>query len=66
MAKHGRIAEQSDLRFIPIFFSHNGQIHGEVKSLVKELIRHKLTRFEGEAKSSKVRSAIRCNTKIGG
>ena len=31
----------------------------EFKALVKEQIRHKLMRFEGEAKSSKVRSAMK-------
>ena len=59
MAKYGRIVEQSNLRFIPAVFSHTAQIHGEFKGLVKKQIRHKLTCFEGEAKSSKVRSAMR-------
>ena len=59
MAKYGRVAEQSNLRFIPAVFSHTGQIHGEFKILVKEQIRHMLTSFEGEAKSSKVRSVMK-------
>ena len=33
MAKYGRIAEQSNLLFVPAFFSHTGQIHGEFKSV---------------------------------
>ena len=59
MTKYGRIVEQSNLRFIPAIFSHTGQTHGEFKRLVKEQIRHKLICFEGEAKSSKVRSAVK-------
>ena len=34
-------------------------MHGEFKALVKEQIRHKLVCFEGEAMSSKVRSAMK-------
>ena len=41
IAKYGRVAEQNNLRFIPAVFSHNGQIHGEFKTLVKEQFRHK-------------------------
>ena len=59
IAKYGRVAEQNSLRFIPAVFSHTGQIHGEFKILVKEQIRHMLTSFEGEAKSSKVRSVMK-------
>jgi len=59
MAKCGGIAEQSSLRFIPAIFSHTGQIHGESKCFVEEQIRHKLICFEGKAKSSKVRSAMK-------
>ena len=42
--------------FIPAVFSHTSQIHGEFKILGKEQIRQKLIAFEGEAKSSKIRS----------
>ena len=59
MAKYGRVAEQNNLRFIPVVFSHIGQIHGEFKTLVKEQIRHKLIAFEGETKSSKTRSVMK-------
>ena len=59
MAKHGRVAEQNNLRFVPAVFSHTGQIHGEFKALVKEQIRHKLIAFEGEAKRSKIRSVMK-------
>ena len=38
MAKYGRVAEQSNLRFTPAIFSHTGQTHGEFKILVKEQI----------------------------
>ena len=41
MAKYGRVAEQNNLRFIPVVFSHTGQIHGEFKAFVQEQIRHK-------------------------
>ena len=51
MAKYGRVAEQSNLRFVPAVFSHTGQIHGEFKTLVKEQIKQKLIAFEGDAKS---------------
>ena len=48
------------MRSTPVVFSHTGQIHGEFKTLVKEQTRHKLTTsFEGEAKSSKVRSVMK-------
>ena len=59
MAKYGRVAEQNNLRFIPAVFSHTGQIHGELKILIEEQIRHKLIAFEGEAKSSKIRSVMK-------
>jgi len=59
MAKYGRVAEQNNLRLTPAVFSYTGQIYGEFKSLVKEQSRHKLTSFEGEAKSSKVRSVMK-------
>ena len=47
------------MRFIPVAFSHTGQTHGEFKRLTKEQTRQKLMRFEGEAKRSKVRSAMK-------
>ena len=55
MAKYGRVAEQSNLRFVPAVFSHTGQIHGEFKTFVKvkEQIKQKLVAFEGDAKASK-------------
>ena len=59
MAKYGRIAEQSNLRFVPAVFSHTGQIHDEFKTLVKEQIKQKLIAFEGDAKSSKIRSVMK-------
>ena len=59
MAKYGPVAEQNNLRFVPAVFSHTGQIHGEFKALVKEQIRHKLIAFEGEAKCSKIKSAMK-------
>ena len=57
--KYGRVAEQNNLRFIPAVFSYTGQIHGEFKALIKEQIRQKLIAFEGEAKSSKIRSVMK-------
>ena len=59
MAKCGCVVEQNSLMFISAVFSHTGQIHGEFKILAKEQIRHKLISFEGEAKSSKVRSVMK-------
>ena len=59
MAKYGRIAEQSNLRFAPAAFSHTGQTHGEFKSFVKEQIKQKLVAFEGDAKASKTRSVMK-------
>ena len=56
MAKYGQVAERNDLRFIPVFFSHTGQIHEVFKSFVKEQIRSNLEHFEGPVKRSKVRS----------
>ena len=47
------------MRFIPAVFSHTGQIHGEFKILVKEQIKQKLIAFEGDAKSSKIRSVMK-------
>ena len=56
MTKCGRAADQNVLRFTPAVFSHAGQIHGEFKAFVKEQVWHKLIDFEGEAKSSRIRS----------
>ena len=59
VAKYGRVAEQSNLRFVPAVFSHTGQIHGEFKAFVKEQIKQKLVAFEGDAKASKTRSVMK-------
>ena len=59
MAKYGRVAEQNNLRFITAVFAYTGQTHSEFKTLVKEQIRQKLIAFEGEAKSSKIRSVMK-------
>ena len=59
MAKYGRVAEQSGLLLVPAVFSHTGQIHGEFKAFVKEQIKQKLVAFEGDAKPSKTRSAMK-------
>ena len=53
MAKYGQVAAQKELRLIPAVFSHTGQIHEEFKTFAKEQIRAK---FEGQVKSSKVKS----------
>ena len=49
MAKCGRVAEQSNIRFVPAVFSHTG----------KEQIKLKLIPFEGDAKSSKIRLVMK-------
>ena len=36
MAKYGHVAQQNNLRLIPVVFSHTGQIHDEFKALVRE------------------------------
>ena len=56
-----RVAEQSNLRFVPPVFSHTGQIHihGEFKAFVKEQIKQKLVASEGDAKASKIRSVMK-------
>ena len=59
MSKYSRVAEQNSLRLIPAVFSHIGLIHGEFKRFVKEQIKQKMIFFEGEAKESKVRSALK-------
>ena len=59
MAKYGRIAEQSNLRFVPAAFSYTGQIHGEFRAFVKEQIKQKLIAFEGDTKASKTRSVMK-------
>ena len=59
MVKYGRVAEQNSLRFILAVFSHTGQIHGEFKAFVRELVKHKLIDFEGEAKNSRIRLVMR-------
>ena len=59
MDKYGRIAEQSNLQFVPAVFSHTGQIHSEFRAFVKEQIKQKLVAFEGDAKASKTRSVMK-------
>ena len=54
MAKYGRVAEQSNLRFVPAIFSHTGQIHDEYKALVKEQIRHKLIFLKEKQRAQKL------------
>ena len=54
MVKCGRVAEQSNLRFVPAVFSHTGQTHGEFKAFVKEQIKQKLVAFEGASKTRSV------------
>ena len=56
MAKYGQVAAQKELRLTPAVFSHTGQIHEEFKTFAKEQIRAKFERFEGQVKSSKVKS----------
>ena len=56
MAKYGQVAAQKELRLIPAVFSHTGQIHEEFKIFAKEQIRAKFEHFEGQVKSSKVKS----------
>ena len=51
--------EGNNWRHIPAIVSHSGQIHGEYKRLAREHIRHKSICFEGQAKKSKVRSALK-------
>ena len=53
---YAQVAEQNNLRLIPVVFSHTCQIHKAFKIFVKEQIRAKLEHFEGPVKSSKVRS----------
>ena len=63
MAKYHRLADQNGFHFVPAVFSHIGQIHKSIKRLIADQIRHKLTLSEGEAKQSRVRSAMRWWTK---
>ena len=56
MAKYGQVAAQKELRLIPAVFSHTGQIHEEFKIFAEEQIRAKFEHFEGQVKSSKVKS----------
>ena len=53
----------SRLLFAPAVFSHAGQIYGVFKRLVKEQIRQKLICFEGQAKRSEIRSAMKWRSK---
>ena len=63
MAKYHRLADQNGFHFVLAVFSHTGQIHKSIKRLITEQSRHKLTLSEGEAKQSRVRSAMRWWTK---
>ena len=58
MAKYGQVAVQKELRLIPAVFSLTGQIHEEFKIFAKEQIRAKFEHFEGQVKSSKVKSQM--------
>lgn len=44
---------------MPAVFSHTGQIHESIKRVITEQIRYKLILLEGEAKQSKIKSAIK-------
>ena len=59
LIKHGHAAERSSFRFTPAAFSHAGQAHGDFKAFAREQARRRLIDFEGEAKSSRIRSATR-------
>ena len=56
VAKYGQVADQNNLRLIPVVFSHTSQIHEAFEIFVNEQIRAKLEHFEGPVKSLKVRS----------
>ena len=58
MAKCGQVAAQRELRLTPAAFSHAGQIREEFKTFAKEQVRAKFERFEGQVKSSKVKSSL--------
>ena len=64
MAKYGQVAAQKELRLIPAVFSHTGQIHEEFKIFAKEQIRAKFEHFEGQVKSSKVKSQMYWSLKV--
>ena len=59
MLKYDRVAERNSFRFIPAVFSHTGQTHGDFKAFVREQVRRRLIDFEGEAKSSRIRSVMK-------
>ena len=63
MVKHYRLADQSGFHFVPVAFSHTGQIHKSIERLIAEQIRNKLAFFEGVVKQSRVRSTMRWWTK---
>ena len=63
MAKCHRLADQNDFHFAPAAFLHADQTHKSIKCLITGQIRHKLTLSKGEAKQSRVRSAMRWWTK---
>ena len=57
--KYHNVANQSGLQFIYAIFSHEGQIHREIKRFIRNQIRLQLTIEEGEAKTSRVDSIFR-------
>lgn len=56
---HPLLYDQIEIQFTPAIFSNTGQTHDAFKHLIKGQIHHKLTRFEGEAKQSKVGSLMK-------
>ena len=56
---HPHLSGKNVFQFIPAVFSHTGQIHGSIKHLIREQIRHKSIFFEGETKQSKIRPAMK-------
>ena len=65
MAKYGRIADENRLQFFPAVFSHThtGQIRASFKSLIKEHICQTLICFEGQARESKIKPAMKWSSK---
>lgn len=59
MTKYAKIAEENGFQFMPVVFPHTGQIHNSIKRLIRYQIRHKLILFEGEARQSMIRSAVK-------
>ena len=59
VAKYGLIADWNNLQFAPAVFSQTGQIYGPFNSLIREQIRQYLIAFEGQGKSSKIKSVMK-------